>query len=340
MAQGIVVARSLAGQVPYFPSAIRLASGRILAVYREGSGHVRSVGRILAVASDDEGRTWGEPWVVVDTLLDDRDPMLTQLGNGDVLLMYFRIDWSRMPWEVPGVQVVRSTDGGTTFGEPVEVRSAMQKRTANRWHRYRAGHIASHGQILELPGGDLLAPVYGIFAEDTEHSASVVRSTDGGLTWPKRNEVILGRKRGTYYLEPVLTLLPDGQVTALLRTEEAAELVRSDDGGRTWTEPEVLSIWAQSADTVTLSDGSVLLAYGDASRTTYKSRPTLATVIEDPSGPWDRGGQHLVYDAGRDTFDQANPAVVELSRGLVLVLTYDIFKREIVALRKRRRTLV
>jgi hypothetical protein len=336
MPEPVVVARAAAGQRPYCPNAIRLACGRILAAYREGAGHVRSVGRILAVASDDDGRTWSDPWVVVDTLLDDRDPMLTQLSNGDVLLMYFRIDWSRTPWDVPGVQVVRSTDDGATFGEAVEVRSAMQKRTARRWHRYRSGHIASHGRILELPGGDLLAPVYGIFAEDAEHSASVVRSTDGGLTWPKRNEVIVGRKPGTYYLEPVLTLLPDGQVVALLRTEEAAELARSDDGGLTWSDPEVLELWAHSADTAMLSDGSVLLAYGDASRTRYTGRPTLATVIPDPTGPWDTGGQHLVYNAGHDTFDQANPSVVELSRGLVMVLTYDIFRRQIVAVRKRR----
>jgi BNR repeat-like domain len=332
----IVVARTVAGQLPYFPNAIRLATGSILAVDREGAGHVRSVGRILAVAGNDDGASWSDPWVVVDTLLDDRDPMLTQLSNGDVLLMYFRIDWSRTPWEVPGVQVVRSTDDGATFGEPVPVRSTMQKRTANRWHHYRAGHIASHGQILELPDGDLLAPVYGIFAEDENHSASVVRSTDGGLTWPKRNEVVLGRRPGRFYQEPVLTLLPGGQVVALLRTEDAAELTRSDDGGRSWTEPDVLKLWASSADTVTLTDGSVLLTYGDGSRTMYAGRPTLATLIEDPLGPWDTGVQHLVYDAGHDTFDQANPAVVELPDGRLLILTYDIFRREIVAVVKHR----
>jgi len=339
MSEPIVVARTVAGQLPYFPSAIRLASGRVLAVYREGAGHVRSVGRILAVSSDDDGATWSEPWVIVDTLLDDRDPMLTQLSGGDVLLMYFRIDWSRDPWDVPGVQVVRSSDQGRTFGEPVPVESAMKQQTENRWHRYRAGHIASHGQILELPDGSLLAPVYGIFADDEYHSASVVRSTDGGLTWPAEHEVLLGRRHGTFFLEPVLTLLPGGQVVALLRTDEAAQLTRSDDGGRTWIEPEVLKLWASSADTVTLSDGSVLLAYGDASRTTYQSRPTLATVISDPLGPWDTGEQHLVYDAGHDTFDQANPAVVELSDGGLLILTYDIFRRELVAIPKTRAEL-
>jgi len=339
MSEPIVLARTVAGQLPYFPNAVRLASGRILAVYREGAGHVRSVGRILAVASDDDGATWSEPWVVVDTLLDDRDPMLTQLSSGDVLLMYFRIDWSRDPWEVPGVQVVRSHDDGRSFGEPVDVESAMRRPTENRWHRYRAGHIASHGQILELPGGDLLAPVYGIFAEDEFHSASVVRSTDGGLTWPSANEAVLGRRHGTFFLEPVLTLLPGGQITALLRTDEAAQLTRSDDGGRTWSEPDVLKLWASSADTVTLSDGSVLLAYGEASRTTHHSRPTYATVITDPLGPWDTDPQHLVYDAGHDTFDQANPAVVELPDGRLLILTYDIFRRELLALTRTRTEL-
>lgn len=330
----IVVARAEPGLLPYFPSAIQLADGRVLAVYREASGHVRSDGRIMAVSSDDDGDSWSEPWVVVDTSLDDRDPMLTQLSNGDVLLMYFRIDWSTEPWEVPGVQVVRSIDGGRSFDEPVPVCSTMQEPTEDRWHRYRAGHICSHGQIVELPNGDLLAGIYGVFAGDQHHAASVVRSTDGGRTWPASSEVLLGRKDGTFYLEPVLTLLTDGQLVALLRTDEEAELTRSDDGGLTWSPPEPMKLWASSADTLTLADGSVLLAYGDCSRTISQGRPTLVTVIQDPHGPWDTGPQRVVYDAGRDrglvTFDQANPAVVERSDGRLLVLTYDIFRAEVV----------
>jgi Neuraminidase (sialidase) len=328
----IVLARTPQGQLPYFPNAIRLSDGRLLVVYREGNGHVRSVGRIVLLTSDDDGDTWSEPRVVVDTIHDDRDPMLVQLSNGDILLSYFRIDWTRKPWVVPGVQVIRSTDGGLTWGEPVDVGSTMRQRTNARWHSFRAGHIASHGQILELPSGDLLAPIYGVFPGDLYHSASVVRSTDGGLTWPAENEVVIGRRPDRYSLEPVLTYAGD-QVTALIRTEGAAELRRSDDGGRTWSDPESLKLWASSADTVTLSDGAVLLAYGDVSRTLSAGRPTVATVIADPLGPWDTGPQHLVYDAGNDTFDQANPAVVELPGNRVLILTYDIFRREIVGVR-------
>lgn len=339
MTDPLVVARTPQGQLPYFPSAIRLADGRILVVFREGHDHVRSVGRIVLVTSEDEARSWSEPRVLVDTLHDDRDPMLVQLASGDILLSYFRIDWARIPWVVPGVDVIRSEDGGETWSDPVPVGSTMRQKTQKRWHRFRAGHIASHGQILELPDGDLLAPVYGVYPGDAFHSASVVRSTDGGRSWPAGDEVLLGRRDDRFCLEPVLTLLPGGQVTALLRTEEAAELMRSDDGGRTWAEPEALKLHASSADTLTLADGSVLLAYGDVSNTINPGRPTLATVITDPLGPWDTGSQHLVYDAGEDTFDQANPAVVELADGRLLIISYDIFRREIVGVVKEREAL-
>jgi hypothetical protein len=326
----VVVAQTVQGQLPYFPNAIRLADGRVLVVYREGLGHVRSVGRIVAAESADDGATWSEPRVIVDTLYDDRDPMLVQLSTGDILLSWFQIDWSVQPYRCPAVLVSRSTDGAASWDQPVAVGSAMLQETDELWRSFLAGHIVSHGQILELPNGDLLAPVYGVFPGDSWHSASVVRSTDGGLSWLAENEVVLGRRADQEYLEPVLTLLPGGQVVALLRTDEEAELTRSDDNGQTWTEPELCGLHASSADTLTLSDGAVLLAYGDVSKRFNSGRPTVAMVINVPLGRWDKDPLHVVIDAGRETVDQANPAVVELPDDRLLVISYDIFRRQIV----------
>lgn len=325
-----MVGRAVEGQLAYFPSAIRLADGRVLVVWREGLGHVRSVGRIVAAESADDGVTWSAPRVVVDTLYDDRDPMLVQLANGDVLLSWFQIDWTVRPYECPAVLVSRSTDGGSTWDQPVVVGSSMMQQTDEVWHSYRSGHIVAHGQILELPDGDLLAPVYGVFPGDLCHSASVVRSTDGGATWPASGEVVLGRKADREYQEPVLTLLPGGQVVGLLRTDEEAELVRSDDNGLTWSSPEGCGLHASSADTLTLSDGAVLLAYGDVSGRFNPGRPTVATVIKDPLGPWGKDPVRVVIDAGQDTLDQANPAAVELPGDRFLIISYDIHTREIV----------
>jgi hypothetical protein len=133
--------------------------------------------------------------------------------------------------------------------------------------------------------------------------------------------------------------LPGGQVVALLRTDEEAELTRSDDNGQTWTEPELCGLYASSADTLTLSDGAVLLAYGDVSKRFNSGRPTVATVIKDPLGRWDKDSLHVVIDAGRETVDQANPAVVELPDDRLLVISYDIFQRQIVGELLDRATL-
>jgi hypothetical protein len=65
----------------------------------------------------------------------------------------------------------------------------------------------------------------------------------------------------------------------------------------------------------------------------------VATVIKDPLGRWDKGSLHVVIDAGRETVDQANPAVVELPDDRLLVISYDIFQRQIVGELLDRATL-
>ena len=77
----IVCTGEAAGGYAAFPDVCRLPNGDLYCVFYSGYGHVSTPsdkwpkgGRIMAVLSSDNGKTWGKPVVVMDTDQDDRDP--------------------------------------------------------------------------------------------------------------------------------------------------------------------------------------------------------------------------------------------------------------------------
>src|SRR5271166_1281841 len=75
-----------AGGFSAFPDICRAKDGELLFAFYSGSGHVTTpsakwpkCGRIMAIRSGDEGKTWSKPVVIVDTPHDDRDPSLSCL---------------------------------------------------------------------------------------------------------------------------------------------------------------------------------------------------------------------------------------------------------------------
>jgi hypothetical protein len=311
----VTVARAADGLQAHFPDVVGLGGGRLLAAYRESAGHVRADGRILVVESADGGRSWSEPWVAVDGEFDDRDPKLAVLADGTVLLSYFVIDWKIKPRHAtPGTYVRRSTDRGHTWSGAALVGTPMAGEP---------GWAASHGAVAELPGGDLLIPLYGRLTDDPWHRATVVRSTDGGRTWPAGGEVTVAAAEGMNFQEPTLTVLGDGEVVSLIRTTaEHAYLARSADGGRTWTAPVETDMPASSHHALALSSGEVLITYGDLSPRFSEHRDTVGRVVREPGKTWDGYADVALYDSGHS--DQANPSSVEVAPGEYLTLGFDI----------------
>ncbi|TDC83385.1 exo-alpha-sialidase [Actinomadura sp. 7K507] len=324
----MIVAQASPGKKLHFPNMERLNDGSLVAVAREGAGHTGQDGRLLVLNSDDRGRTWSSPAVVHDSAYDDRDPMITQLESGRLLLSWFQIDYSVTPPEPMGTFVRHSDDGGATWSEPVTVQTSMSGES-DIVDTYELGWAASHGQIKELPSGELIVPLYGTVPDDRWQRATVVRSLDGGESWRADTESLIASARNTHYQEPVLTVLPDGTVHALLRIGTAASTmgaVRSQeswshDGGRTWTPPAEIDLVTSSAHTEVLKNGDVFLAYGDLSGHFTDRRGTVGAVLRNPGRPWKGAPRELVYDSG--TGDQANPAVAEVRPGRVLVLGFD-----------------
>jgi hypothetical protein len=307
MPKPIIVARAGKGLLAHFPDVVKLKDGRILATYREGVGHVTPDGRIRVVDSADGGLTWGEPRTAVDGPYDDRDPKLACLADGTVLLSYFVLDWATKTHgrhAIVGTFVRRSTDGGLKWGPPAPA----------------ATDAVSHGAIVELPGGELLIPLYDKPSGAGWERATVARSTDGGRTWSP--PAVVAEAPGINFQEPTLTVLA-GQIVCLIRTTVGVAYVsRSADDGRTWTAAVPTDMPASSHHALLLSTGEVLVTYGDLSDRYSRHRETVGRLIRDPAGSWDAAGDVQIYDSNHK--DQANPSSVEVAPGRFLTLGFDV----------------
>jgi hypothetical protein len=340
----VIVAPAESGKRAFFGDMIKLDDGRLLVAYRESVAHIDQDGRIMVVQSRDQGHTWSTPRVAIDTPIDDRDPKLVQMRDGTVLMNFFRTDWTGYPGRpvtLVGTFVTRSTDKGANWSTPIEVGTAMEGPSDVVVGAYYAGHAATHGPILELPNGDLLVPLYGRLPEGGTGPATVVRSTDGGRTWPRENESVIGRSATFDFQEPNVSLLEDGSLLSVIRTSiNIAYVSRSYDGGHTWTTPVSTDLPASSHHQLVLGNGDVLFTYGDLSGTFGPGRPTVGRLLQHPERNIDAKKDILIYDAainGPATTDQANPSSVELRPGRFLTITSDPHLAAIVGVYTQRR---
>lgn len=262
-----------------FPVLAALPDGGIVGVLRGGAGHIGLAGRIEIIRSRDGGQTWTPSEIIADSDRDDRNPAIGVSQRGTVVLAYHRqgsydTDGTYAPeifaarGERPvEVMITRSHDGGLTWERPYPLGLPTMETGS------------PYGKIVSLADGTLLMALYGILdptlvGERGDRAALsddvpaprvlcsyVLRSRDDGLTWGEPALLGVG------YNETGLWALPDGAVLAVLRGDvpnDSLLVSRSTDGGVTWSEPTQLTGTRQHpADLVALSDGSILLAYGN-----------------------------------------------------------------------------
>ena len=190
---------------------------------------------IVSMRSLDGGATWSEPQTLLRAAtlgaMNLMSLSLLRMGNGDIGLFFL----NRQSWQDMRVMLIRSTDEGRTWGEPVYCSPRVGYFVVNN---DRAALLSS-GRIV-IPAAEHVATV-GADGEATISPAvtTFFCSDDDGHTWFEARHVALPQGLSRSGLqEPGVIELRDGSLLGWSRTDLGCQYVfTSRDGGLSWSEP-------------------------------------------------------------------------------------------------------
>jgi hypothetical protein len=321
-----------------WPTLARRCNGQLLVVCSGGrEAHVCPFGRVELMRSDDDGRTWSWPRVVMDGPIDDRDAGVLETAQGSILITTFTSlayepllakaekkepgqpgawpedklnRWQAAHHRVSAEQrqaaldvwMIRSTDGGVTFSG-----------------RYRCQVDSPHGPIQLSDGRVLYA---GKELWHGEHRIGVCESTDDGQTWQWLAEVPTREgdsNRNYHELHAVETA--DGRLVAQIRNHNKANAgetlqTESSDGGRTWSVPHSIGVWGLPSHLLRLRDDRLVMTYG------HRRAPlgNQARTSDDHGRTW---SEPILISSDGVSGDLGYPSSVELDDGSLLTVWYE-----------------
>jgi hypothetical protein len=202
--------------------------------------------------------------------------------------------WSYRLMSWLGTYVVRSTDGGATWSDPIPVNARPLK------------HAGCRLGCWPMPGGELLMGVYGRirgYGEEGENEATrsaLLRSDDGGYNWEYFSTLAYDAASIVDFEEPAIVRLVDARIVCMLRTHvnpsgdaKNMALVVSEDDGFSWSQPRFTNVWGYPAEFATLPDGRVLMIYG------YRRPPYgVRGIVSDDGLHWDVADEFVIREGG------------------------------------------
>ena len=335
-----------------FPGLCVLPTGRWLCTCRAAPAKGGAVGQhVLVTWSDDEGRSWREPFCPFASAPVDGKPglfraaYLTPLGGHDVLAALCWVDHSEpsLPFfneKTEGlldtrIFLARSRDGGEIWSSPELMDTTpfiIPTPLTGPILLLRDGRLACQFELNK--------PYY-----DTSvwrHSSVLLFSGDGGLSWPEHVITSHDPENRIFYWDQRPGVLRDGTVLDLFWTYDnrsAAYLNiharESKDCGRTWSPIWDTGVPGQPAPPVSLPDGRIVMVYVDRTGT-----PTIkARASRDGGRRWPAGSEMIVFQpaaasqtqqkktmqdawAEMARFSVGLPATAPLQNGDILVVYY------------------
>ena len=324
-----------------WPTVARRRNGQLLVVYSGGrEEHVCPFGRVEMMRSDDEGKTWGWPCVLMDTEIDDRDAGVMETAKGTILVTTF----TSLAYEAVLARAEQAAAEGKPTWEPARLerwqaahrRLSAEGRKALLWQwmlrstdggltwsaPYKVPINSPHGPF-ELADGRLLYAGKELW--HGENRIGVCQSTDDGQSWTWLATVPTrpGDRHQNYH-ELHGVEAADGRLVVQLRnhnTANAGETLQthSTDGGKTWAAPYSIGVWGLPSHLLRLRDGRLLMSYGHR-RPPYGVQ---ARVSEDHGKTW---SQPLVIAGDGIGGDLGYPSTVQLADGSLLTIWYEVLK--------------
>lgn len=218
-------------------SFVTLRSGRILFDYSQFSGgqEDNSPSAIAEIYSDDQGRTWSQPKVVVPTghYRNIMSVSFLRLGSGK-LLRFHAVKQTK--WLDCHAVMSISSDEGATWSEPRLISDAP------------GYFVLNNDRVIQTSSGRLIVPVGYHRSRGTDDAISSwdphaitlwYYSDDEGTTWKESaNWWALPVVSGSGLQEPGVVQVPDGSIYSWARTDQGAQYqFRSVDDGLSFNAP-------------------------------------------------------------------------------------------------------
>lgn len=214
-----------------------LASGRILFCYSQfyGGAADESPAQIVRIHSDDQGRTWSQPEVVVKNAGGDNvmSVSLLRMASGKLAMFYcVKNSWIDCR---PHIQI--STDEGATWSPPKLILAAP------------GYFVMNNDRVIQTSKGRIIIPLAFHRSRGTDPETSKswdaraitmwIYSDDDGATWQESSSWwAMPVRSGSGLQEPGVVECADGSLFSWSRTDQGAQYgFTSTDHGKTWTPP-------------------------------------------------------------------------------------------------------
>lgn len=283
--------RSTAVRQQQAGSLVRLNSGRLLLVFRLGTGPVRrNDGAVMLTHSDDDGLHWEDSMPIYAYPGWDCLPMggLVRFSDDMIRLVVGRIKIDQSlggdePCSHWYVTATDSRDGGQSWSEPCsEIRLFLY------WtEMYGASnpHPLSDGRYL-------LATMGTLGRDQGWHAGITISDAQGRHFTPP---VIIAQAPDRNFSDIDLVRLADGRFLAVIREHVTRRSVysHSADEGQTWSEIRPTGFKGSNIKLLRLRSGAILCAYRDEAA---ERRGVSCSISEDGGERWRLVGQLYAAD--------------------------------------------